>query len=225
MIPRAEFTGLILAGGLARRMQGTGLRVPSGQTNQHSAMPGFSAEREKGLALLRGEPLVAHACRALAPQVDRVLISANRHTEQYSRYGQVISDDPGLGTDLGPLAGVAQGLATITSAWLAVMPVDVLGIPADMVARLSDGATRHGAHAAYAVSLVGQSARAHPLCMIVHRSMAADLQAFLQAGDRKVFMWMSRISAVPVHFEDNDQAFANINTLDDLEKANRLCSR
>ncbi len=224
MIPRTAFTGLVLAGGLARRMQGAGSRRPPDQVNQHSALPGFSAETEKGLALLRGEPLVAHACRALASQVDSVLISANRHTEQYARYGQVISDDPVLGNDLGPLAGVAQGLATITTEWLAVMPVDVLGIPADMVARLADGATQHGAHAAYAVNAVGQSERAHPLCMIVHRSMAADLQAFIQAGDRKVFMWMSRISAVPVRFESNEQAFANINTLDDLEKADRLYS-
>src|SRR5690606_27293541 len=132
MIPRADFTGLILAGGLARRMQGDASGVPR-HVLAHGACG--AAAREKGLTLLRGEPLVAHACRALAPQVGSLLISANRHMDQFAQYGQVVSDDVALGSNLGPLAGVVRGLDEASTPWLAVMPVDVLGVPPDMVSR------------------------------------------------------------------------------------------
>src|SRR5690606_31281849 len=81
-----QITGVILAGGRARRMGG----------------------RDKGLLPLAGRPMVEYVLEALRPQVDAVLISANRHQAEYGRYGHpVVTDD----TDdyPGPLAGMAAG--------------------------------------------------------------------------------------------------------------------
>jgi len=205
MISRALFTGLILAGGLARRMQ--------------SDADDGSGSQEKGLAMLRGEPLVAHACRALSPQVAVLRISANRQVARYAHHAPVIADDPALGTDLGPLAGVERGLATMDTPWLAVLPVDVLGVPADMVERLAAGAKQAGAPAAYAVTMAGgDETRAHPLCMVVRATLLGDLRRYLKQGDRKVFLWMRRIGAAPVLFE-GERVLANINTRADLARA------
>jgi len=205
MISRALFTGLILAGGLGRRMQ--------------FEADDDSGPLEKGLALLHGEPLVAHACRALSPQVAALRISANRQAARYAHHAPVIADDPALGSDLGPLAGVERGLATMDTPWLAVLPVDVLGVPADMVERLAKGAKRAGAAAAYATTRAGgDETRAHPLCMVARADLLDDLRRYLKQGDRKVFLWMQRIGAASVLFDD-EQAFDNINTCADLARA------
>jgi molybdopterin-guanine dinucleotide biosynthesis protein A len=94
--------GLILAGGQGARMNG----------------------QDKGLVVLRGEPMVAHVARRLAPQVSRLVISANRHLDLYARYGAVVQDgEADLGAWQGPLLGIAAGLeAARQEAWLVVAP-------------------------------------------------------------------------------------------------------
>ncbi|MGB3287853.1 MAG: molybdenum cofactor guanylyltransferase MobA [Burkholderiaceae bacterium] len=222
MIARAHITGLILAGGRARRMRSGGLDV------------------DKGLLGLDGIPLAAHAQRYLAPQVGTLLFSANRHLEDYADYGRVLADDPALGSDLGPLAGVASALAVVSTPWLAVMPVDVLNLPQDMVARLALAADGAGALIAYAstsdpareVDSVpdgqggsGREGRAHPLCMVLHASLADGLRDYLRAGDRKVQLWQKRHGAVPVFFDGTGEAFFNINTPEDLRLADQASQR
>ena len=89
MIGRADITGVILCGGEARRMPGV----------------------DKPLALLDGTPLVAHVHARLAPQVARVLISANRSLEAYATYGDRVVPDirPGVG----PLGGLSAALDAV----------------------------------------------------------------------------------------------------------------
>jgi molybdopterin-guanine dinucleotide biosynthesis protein A len=222
MIARSHITGLILAGGRARRMQDGSLDV------------------DKGLIRLDGAPLVAHAQRYLVPQVSTILVSANRHLEDYADYGRVVVDDPGLGSDLGPLAGVASALPTLSTPWLAVMPVDVLNLPDDMVARLILAADAAGAMVAYASTAApdqesdsapgdgkmgGQGGRAHPLCMVMHAGLEGGLRDYLRRGDRKVQLWQKSQAAVPVFFEGGADAFFNINTPEDLRLAAQASQR
>src|SRR3546814_19822229 len=108
MIPRHLLSGLMLAGGQARRLQTAGMPA-----------------RDKGMVELRGEPLVAHASRFLAPRVAQLWISANCHTDFYAHYGMVVGDDPRYGSSSGPLAGVASELAVPATPWLAFVPVEV----------------------------------------------------------------------------------------------------
>lgn len=192
-------TGLILAGGQASRMQdANGVAV------------------DKGLLDYRGKPLVAHAHAFLSPEVQAVLISANQHAQHYAHYGKVISDDAGLGVQPGPLAGIERALAHTGTAWLFVLPVDVVNLPSDLVPRLSKAVSATGRLIAYADT----PQRAHPLCMVLHSSLAASLRRYLMAGDRKVQLWLAQHDAVPVLFDGTD-LFLNINTPEDLRYASQ----
>lgn len=193
-------SGLVLAGGQASRMRRQG-----------------EAPVDKGLLELHGEPLVAHVCRYLRPRVAEIWISANRHAGQYARYGAVVADDPGLGSQPGPLAGVAGALERVATPWLLVVPVDVPLLPADMSQRLAAALAGSDARIAYACG-----AGPHPLCMLVHRDLRDSLCEFLRHGGRKVQQWQSQQGAVAVEFAGQESAFLNINTREDLCLAERL---
>lgn len=202
----AMLTGLILAGGQARRMQ----------ADLQLADDRMGAAIDKGLLDLRGEPLVAHARRFLLPHVQTLLISANRNEQAYASYGKVIADDVTLGSGLGPLAGIERALATARTPWLLVLPVDVVNLPPDLAPALLGAADALAAPIAYART----AERAHPLCMVLHVDMADSLRSYLMAGDRKVQLWQNRHQAAPVQFQGDD-IFFNINTPDDLRYASQ----
>ena len=122
----AEITGLVLAGGLARRMQ-------DGRSDV-----------DKGLVRFRGEAMVEHVLRRLAPQVDRLLINANRNQAEYRRYGHAVVADEIAGY-AGPLAGLHAGLQTATTEWVVTVPCDSPFFPQDLVARLLQAAQAQNA--------------------------------------------------------------------------------
>lgn len=183
-------TGLVLAGGRGSRMGG----------------------RDKGLVLHHGEPLVAHALRRLAPQVDSVLISANRNLDRYAAFGHpVLSDDAHLErVDFaGPLAGLAAGLAACNTEWLASVPCDAPAFPLDLVARLREAADLP----MLAIAATGSAAsgRRQPVFCVVNRWLLPGLRAFLADGGRRVGDWCRQQNAAVVAFDD-EAAFANANT-------------
>ncbi|MCC2594836.1 molybdenum cofactor guanylyltransferase [Pusillimonas sp. MFBS29] len=202
MIASDSVTGLILAGGQARRMQ---------MVAEHAG-----TVIDKGMLDLQGEPLVRHAQRFLAPHVQNMLISANRNEAAYGAYGNVIKDDPLLGSALGPLAGIERALALAPTPWLLVLPVDVVNLPSDLVPRLLRVVDEQAAPIAYART----EQRVHPLCMALHVRLADSLRRYLMDGDRKVQLWQNRHHTVPVLFE-GDELFFNVNTPEDLSYANQ----
>jgi len=186
---RDAIAGLILAGGRGRRLGGV----------------------DKGLQPWRGQPLVDHALARLAPQVSRVMISANRNADAYASRGvRVLAD---ASDDFpGPLAGILAGLRAASTPWLAVVPCDSPSLPLDLVERLASGVgDAPGA-------VVRRGGRLEPVCCLLATSLAADLERHLAEGGRKVEGWVAR-HAAPVLFDraDDAAAFANINTPDDLE--------
>lgn len=184
-----EVTGLVLAGGQGSRMGGV----------------------DKGLAPFRGKPMVAHAIERLAPQVDEILVNANRNPEAYARFGhRVIADEiPGFA---GPLAGFERGLAHARGQLVATVPCDSPFLPADLVARLR--AALEGEGAQLAVARTGD--QPHPVFCLMRREVHASLAAFLASGQRKIDKWYASLSVVEVAFDDEADAFANINTRDEL---------
>lgn len=183
--------GLILAGGQSRRMR-------------TAAAP----DVDKGLRDWHGRPLVDHVRRYLLDQgAIRIHVSANRNPAAYAAYGCVVPDPPEF-ADCGPLAGILAGLQQTTAPWLFVLPVDVLRWPSGLMARLT-GAASPG-HPAYARTPDGP----HPLCLVVHRSLAAGLQAFLASGGRQAQAWLRDCGARPVDFPDSD-CLVNLNTPQD----------
>lgn len=182
-------TGLILAGGQGTRMGG----------------------RDKGLVPWRGRALVAHVHARFAPQVARVLVSANRNRDAYAAYGEVVADAPELAGFQGPLAGVASALPAVDTGWLAVAPCDAPLLPTDMVVRLLAAAQAAGARLAVAEA----AGRRQPVCMVLSVSLRESLLAYLREGGRRVDDWQRREGAVAVPFDDA-QAFFNVNTPEDM---------
>ncbi|MBK1615430.1 molybdenum cofactor guanylyltransferase MobA [Rubrivivax gelatinosus] len=171
-IARDDITGLVLAGGLGRRMGGA----------------------DKGLLDWQGRPLAAHALARLAPQVGTLALSANRNSEAYAAFGVPVLADllPGA---LGPLAGLLAGLRHARTRWLAVVPCDAPRFPVDLVARLAAG--RAGAAVVYA-----RAARTHPVFCLVDTTLAATLEQALARGERRVEGWLRAQGGIAVDFDD-----------------------
>ena len=182
-------TGVILAGGQGRRMGGV----------------------DKGLRELRGKPLVAWVLERFAPQVDEVLINANQNLDVYARFGpRVISDQ--IGGFAGPLAGLQRGLTEASHPLVATVPCDSPFLPSDLVARLA--AAMHCAQAQLAVARTGQ--QPHPVFCVCRRDVAPHLTRFLAGGGRKIDAWYATLAVAEVAFDDEPDAFSNINTPEEL---------
>lgn len=197
-----NLTGLVLAGGRGTRMGGV----------------------DKGLQLLRGEPLAAHVLKRLAPQTGSLIISANRHADVYTALGSpfgaaVIADTlPGFP---GPLAGLLAGLRHASTAFVLSAPCDTPNLPEDLASRLAQTLEAHGADIATVSTKDAQGiASIHPVCALLRASLADDLAAFLEAGERKVRAWYARHRTVEVAFPD-ERAFYNINSLQELAALER----
>ncbi len=187
---KPDITGVILAGGEGRRMGGA----------------------DKGLQELKGRPLVQWVLERLAPQVDRVLISANRNPERYAEFGcPVLTDSiPGFA---GPLAGLHAAMERCTTPLLASAPCDSPALPADLIARLHAALMENDAE--LAVARAGD--RTHRAFCLVRCAVLPRLEAFLAGGGRKVGLWHASLKTVEVGFDDETSAFGNINTVAELQ--------
>jgi molybdopterin-guanine dinucleotide biosynthesis protein A len=182
-------TGVVLAGGQGSRMGGV----------------------DKGLQPFRGKPMVAHAIERLAPQVDELLINANRNPEAYAQFGyRVVADE--IEGFAGPLAGFERGLAHASGDLVATVPCDSPFLPPDLVARLREALERAGAD--LAVAKTGE--QAHPVFSLMRRGVHASLVQFLSGGQRKIDKWYGALKVIEVAFDDEAEAFLNINTREEL---------
>jgi molybdopterin-guanine dinucleotide biosynthesis protein A len=183
-------TGLVLAGGQGRRMGGV----------------------DKGLQVLRGKAMAQWALERLAPQVDEVLINCNQNLESYARFGhRLVSDE--IGGFAGPLAGLHAGLKAASHPLVVTVPCDSPFLPHDLVERLQ----RHLEKKDLAVAKTGD--QPHPVFSLVRKDVLENLEQFLRNGGRKIDAWYASLSTVEVSFDDEADAFRNINTLEELGKA------
>jgi len=183
-------TGIVLAGGQGRRMGGV----------------------DKGLQLLHDKPMVAHVIGRLAPQVDEVLINANQNIEAYQRFGYCVVQDA-IGGFAGPLAGLHAGLGAAKHPMVLTVPCDSPFLPADLFSRLNGNLQKND----LAVAKTGD--QAHPVFSLVRVSVLEHLSKFLSAGGRKIDAWYSTLKIVEVAFDDEADAFRNINTREELNNA------
>jgi molybdopterin-guanine dinucleotide biosynthesis protein A len=192
-----EVSAVVLAGGRGERLGGV----------------------DKGLAPLAGKPLIAHVLARLAPQVDDIVISANRNAERYAEFGAPVVADAEADFP-GPLAGILAGAARARHDWLLVVPCDTPFLPDDLGAGLLAAARAADTRLARA----SDGSRGHYAIMLLRRELLADLAAWLAAGERRVQAWQARHAPAEAIFADPD-AFLNLNTPDDLRLAERLLAR
>ncbi len=182
-------TAVILAGGQGSRMGG-----------------------DKGLKVLRGQPLIAWVIGALRQQGTEIVISANANVAAYAGLGYPVVTDllPGY---MGPLAGVHAAMQQAASEWVASVPCDTPFLPGDLIARLLAAAAE--GEAAVAVA----RGRRQPTIAIYRKSVLPRLDSYLAQGGRRVGDWLDILHAREAVFDD-DAAFVNINSLEELEAAN-----
>jgi len=167
---------------------------------------------DKGLQALRGRPMIAWVLERFAPQVDEVLINANQNLEAYAAFGHRVVPDA-IGGFAGPLAGLHSGLAAASHAFVVTVPCDSPFLPHDLVARLRAALGAHD----LAVARTGD--QPHPVFSLVRRSVHAHLGEFLAGGGRKIDAWYASLRVVEVPFDDEAEAFRNINTREELNSA------
>jgi molybdopterin-guanine dinucleotide biosynthesis protein A len=183
-------SGIVLAGGQGRRMGGV----------------------DKGLVLLRGRPMVAWVLERLRPQVSEILVNANQNVEAYAALGHRVVPDA-IGGFAGPLAGLHAGLAAARHALVVTAPCDSPFLPLDLVVRLAKALREHD----LAVARTGD--QPHPVFSLVRRSVHDHLAKFLSQGGRKIDAWYASLDVVEVNFDDEADAFRNINTREELNGA------
>lgn len=200
---RFETLGLILAGGLARRMGGG----------------------DKALVPLAGSPILGHVIVRLQGQCDGLVLNANGDPARFESYGLPVIADTILDF-AGPLAGILAGLDWLaahrpTTPWLLSVAADTPFIPADLTARL------HAARAAAGTPLAcaASAGRAHHAIGLWPVSLREDLRQSLEAGDRKIGVWTGRHGVATAEWPAEPfDPFFNINTPEDLAEAERFAA-
>ena len=152
------------------------------------------------------------AIERLAPQVDEILVNANQNAEAYAKLGHRVVPDS-VGGFAGPLAGLHAGLQAASNPLVVTVPCDSPFLPLDLVARLKQQLSQNE----IAVAKTGR--QPHPVFALVRRSVLPHLERFLAGGGRKIDAWYATLSVVEVSFDDQPDAFRNINTLDELSEA------
>ena len=188
---RADISGVVLSGGQARRM----------------------GCADKGLLSFRGRPLVSYALDALGEVAESRLISANRNLEGYAALGFPVISDASNNFD-GPLAGLLSAMRVVATPFVLTVPCDAPLLTGPLLQRLALRLMEAGA----VIAVAADGERLHPVVMLAETRLADDLQAYLDAGERKVEHWIRRHHWVSVDFSDAGVALANINTPDDLTR-------
>lgn len=181
-----NITGVILAGGLATRMDGV----------------------DKGLVELEGKPLVEHVIQRLHPQVPDIIISANRHRDEYARYGFAVISDAAETNGAGPLAGISSALHYAKTDYILTVPCDAPRIPRDLAARLLTQLQLDGSRACMA----HDGERPQPIFALLHASLQENVRRALSRGEYKVGLWLQSIGCGIADFSDCAECFINLNT-------------
>ena len=190
-------SGLILAGGKATRMDGA----------------------NKALMPFLGHPMISHVIERLSPQVDEILINANQDLANFQAFNLPVLADAISGLP-GPLAGLHTGLEASQQDWILCVPCDSPLLPSNLAKRLLQAAIKEDAE----IAIAKTEAQNHPVFCLCKKSLAADLARYLLQGGRKVSEWQQTQRYIEVHFDD-ETAFSNINTFEDLAKLEALCTQ
>ncbi len=204
---RGKVAGVLLAGGLSRRMGGG----------------------DKCLRPLAGRPILARIVGRVRPQVGPLVLNANGDPARFADFGLPVVPDVVEGF-AGPLAGVLTGLAWAEAEapgcqWLASFATDAPFVPEDLAARLLAAVEAEGADMACAAS----RGRPHPVFGLWPLRLRRELEAAMREEEiRKVDVWTGRYRLATVDFPDIETGagpldpFFNTNRPEDLEEAERL---
>jgi molybdenum cofactor guanylyltransferase len=184
-----EISGVILAGGLARRMGGI----------------------EKALVEFQGETLLSQVIKRIQPQVKILYLNVNKKLEQYQKFNLPILIDAMTGF-LGPLAGILTALNKIETDFLLIVPCDAPFVSLNLAEKLFKEMQSQNALGA----VVHDGERLQPTFLLLHKQLRNDLEIYLQSGQRSIEQWLERHFIVKVDFSTQPSDFINFNTFSEL---------
>jgi molybdopterin-guanine dinucleotide biosynthesis protein A len=198
----APVCGIILAGGLARRMGGG----------------------DKPLKTIAGKPILAHVIERLRPQCARLVLNANGDPARFASFGlPVVADD--LPNFAGPLAGILAGLdwiaANVRDCECAVsVAADTPFIPRDVVQRLQAARSTEACEIAVAAS----GGRTHPVIALWPIGLRTELRhALVDEGERKIDRFTARYQVAEVSWpKEPYDPFFNVNEAGDITAAEAM---
>lgn len=191
-----DITAVILAGGKGSRM----------------------GNHDKGLIKLANKPLIKYVIDSIQQQVDRIIISANRNTDEYQQLGfPVICDEK---TEFnGPLSGIYEALKMCTTKYLMVLPCDCPFIEVDIIEKLYRSAEKNNSD----VVLIHDGQFLQPLFSLISKNALTSLEQCIAAKNFKAKQWMTDQKHSII--EDNrPMLFFNINNKNDLASAEKIIS-
>lgn len=196
--------GVLLAGGLARRMGGG----------------------DKPMRTIGGRTILDRVIARLKPQCDRLILNANGDPARFAAFGlTVIADD--VPDYPGPLAGILAALDWTAAnrpdvEWVLSAAADCPFLPRDLVARLHEARASENAQLAVAAS-GGQS---HPVIGLWRVDLRDALRHSLTVEDiRKIDRWTARYRLATVSWPTEPlDPFFNANTVEDVAEAERLAA-
>lgn len=187
-----QITGVILAGGMGRRMNGV----------------------DKGLVLLNGREMICYIIDALKPNVSEVVVNANRNLDAYEKFGASVVADSIEGYQ-GPLAGLEAGMSQAKTPWVFTCPCDSPIQSSSLLPYMWQQIKNTDAN----IGLAYDGERTHPVFSLVQTNLLESLRAYLGAGDRKIDRWFEQHKLLTIDCSDYATSFVNINTEDELQSA------
>ena len=185
-----NITGIILAGGQARRMGG----------------------QDKGLIELARKPMIEYVLNAIKPQVDDIIINANRNQSAYEGYGFPVVADQVEGY-CGPLAGMASGLEAAKTPFVVTVPCDSPLIPDDLVHKLYSALQNEHAE----ICTAHANGRLQPVFTLMKSELLPSMLEFLNNGERKIDKWFEKHQLAIADFSEQPDTFININSTEELK--------
>lgn len=187
---REDVTGLILAGGMGRRMQGT----------------------DKGLVQLDGREMVLYVIDALQANVDEVIVNANRNEQAYGNFGVEVIGDSIEGYQ-GPLAGIEAGLSAAKTPWVFTCPCDSPMHSKVLLPHMwAQVQAQLAAANAVEIGLASDGERTQPVFSLLRTSLLPSLRRYLSAGERKIDRWFEQHAMAIIDCAEYADSFVNVNT-------------
>ena len=170
------YSGLILAGGRGRRIQGA----------------------DKGLFPWQGKPLVEYSLLALQPHCDQLYINCNRNQTRYAQYGYPLISD--RSDDFpGPLQALAEILPQLPGTHFILLPCDSPGVTAALMEQLLTASQCHPAQWIYATA----GGRDHPLHSVLPASLVPELLTLVAQGERRLMHSLKQLPHHTIQFPDD----------------------
>jgi molybdopterin-guanine dinucleotide biosynthesis protein A len=200
-----QVLGVVLAGGLSRRMEGG----------------------DKSFKRLSGKSLLAHVLERFHPQVPELIINTNGDPTEFLSFGRPVVADVFTGF-AGPLAGILTGMSWAKAncpevSHILTAPCDGPFLPLDYRQKMEAGLKSENAD----IAMASSRGRSHPVAGLWPVALYDELERAIEGGVRKVDIWTAGYKVAIVDFPMNGDIdpFFNANRPDDLKKAENLIER